>query len=72
MNNIISFNNYDKEYFKSLPCDGWIKPCYSCNIPTSKYKLIEYSHDSIIKIYLCKCCIQNTTDDSIIDHIKIL
>lgn len=54
---IKSVNNYDKEFFKSLPIDGWIKPCSNklCQLPTSKFIIIN----EFKKYYFCPNCLNN-------------
>ena len=47
---------------KSLPLNGWIFPCFKCNIITSKFIELDYICKNIIdkvEVPLCKSCDKN-------------
>ena len=51
---------YIIDYYKnkSLPLNGWFKPCVNCNNITSKYIIFNYN-DRKIEISLCHLCNKN-------------
>lgn len=51
-----SVNNYDKYSYKTLPLNGWIKPCYNkeCSLQTSRFIIINNYN----KYYFCHECLR--------------
>ena len=59
---IISVNNYNSssDEFKSLPYNGWIKPCFTkiVELVSSHFTIITYKKTKF-KVYLCKNVMTN-------------
>ena len=73
--NIYFSKDYDAyiiDYYisKTLPLNGWIKPCINCNTYTSKY-IIKSIAESKFAINLCKSCQFNDKIDDKIDKLLL-
>ena len=71
---IKSVTNYNFDEYRSLPADGWIKPCYLCKTITSSF-IIKKSKNIFhfdLKFYICPDCIKRKKYNSIFKSGDIL
>ena len=46
---------------KSLPVEGWIKPCLLCTAPTSKFYIV-FESGKLYKSHFCNNCFNNNNN----------